>query len=123
MDGLNGVDIFSSLFKSYVYDIYAKKAIFYILSLLKISPTGFIASILLKLGLYFFDKIYPEIIKIIKISEIKLENKIHQDAFEKELLKMKIIAASKGADSFEYKKQKEVTHEALVNLVVFNIQY
>lgn len=115
------IDSVSPIFKSLVWDVMIKSAVGKAIALLALSPTGFVANIVATLLIKFSDWLYPIFEKAIKVGEIKLSNEIHQRAYEKAQYKLKVIAIEKGIDSDEFKKQRDIEHNKLVDAIVYSI--
>ena len=110
----------STLFKDMVWDILLKKGISTLMLSLSISPQGFLGIILTKLIIAIADKLYPIMVKMVKIETIQIQDEIHQKSFERAQLKLKIIAKEKGIDSQEFKDAREKEKQALRKLILFN---
>lgn len=123
MSNLEKIDIGNKVFKDLVLDVMIKKWIAFLLTFLKISPTGWIASLIAKIVFHYVDKGFPYLVKYIKVKDIKFENAIHQRSYEIAAYKLRVIAHEKGEDSEEFKAARKVEHEKQAALVVFNIQY
>jgi len=111
----------SPIFKSLVWDVLVKRYLSELFISLSIGPTSFLAVIITKIAMYFLERLYPIIEQTVKIGEIRLTNEIHQAAYQRAHLKLVILAKEKGIDSFEFKKQREIQHEKLADLVIYNI--
>lgn len=120
---LDIIDITSEAFKSLVWDVGVKKLSFVILGFLSISPTGFLGVALTKVIIHCAEKVYPYFKKWVKVGSIVLENEIHQKAYERASLKLKLVAMRNGIDSDEFKKERDIEHDIQSKLVIFNIQY
>lgn len=107
------VDPASIIFKSLVWDIAVKK---FIISL-ALSPTGFIGILIAKA----LDKLYPVLVKMIKVGEIKLTNEVHQKRYERASIKLKLTLDRYGMDSKEFKDERKIEHDKLADAIVFNI--
>lgn len=110
----------STLFKDMVWDILLKKGISTLMLSLSISPQGFLGIVLTKLIIAIADKLYPIMVKMVKIETIQIQDEIHQKSFERAQLKLKIIAKEKGIDSQEFKDAREKEKQALRKLILFN---
>lgn len=111
----------SIIFKGLVWDILVKKYLSEMFISLSIGPTSLLATVITKIAMYFLERLYPIIEQTVKISEIRLTNEVHQAAYQRAHLKLVILAKEKGIDSSEFKKQREIQHEKLANLVIYNI--
>lgn len=115
-------DSISPIFKSLVWDAMIKSAVGKTIALLSLSPTGFFAIIISQALISFTNWwLYPIFEKTIKVGDIKLSNEIHQRAYEKASYKLKIIAIENGVNSNEFKKQREIEHNKLVDALIFSI--
>jgi hypothetical protein len=114
-------DHISPVFKSLVWDVMIKSAIGKMVALFALSPTGIVATILSGVVLKIADQLYPVFEKTVKVGEIKLSNEIHQKIYDIANYKLKIIAIEKGINSDEFKKQRDIEHNKLLNAVTFNI--
>lgn len=115
------VDPLSTIFKSLVWDVAIKKYSFELLASLAISPTGFLGIVITKAIIHLTEKLYPIFTKMIKVGEVKLSNEVHQRIYEKAQYKLKVIAIEKGIDSDEFKKQRDIEHDKLVNAIVYSV--
>lgn len=115
------VDPASIIFKSLVWDIAIKKYSAQLITSLAISPTGFIGIIITKAIMHFADKLYPMIVTMLKVTEIKLSNEVHQRAYEKAQIRLKLTLQTYGLDSKEFKDEREIEHDKLLRAIVFNI--
>lgn len=115
------VDPASTIFKSLVWDIAIKKYASKLLISMAISPTGFIGIVITKAIMHLADKLYPIIVNMIKVGEIKLSNEVHQRAYEKAQIKLKLTLEQYGIDSKEFKNEREIEHDKLLRAIVFNI--
>lgn len=113
------VDI-SDLFKSFVWDVMIKAAIADAMVALSLSPTGFLGVLLTKLIIYGTNKLYPYIVRFVKIQSIILQDEIHQKGFEKAQLKLKLVALKNGIDSQEFKDARKIEQDTLYKLIKFN---
>jgi hypothetical protein len=111
---------FADLFKSYVWDVMIKVAIADAMVSLSISPQGWLAMMITKIIIYGTNKLYPYIVRFIKIEKVILQDEIHQKEFEKIQLKLKIIATNKGIDSQEFKDAHKKEQDDLIKLIKFN---
>jgi hypothetical protein len=112
---INVIDIAKSLF----WDLMVKKAIADAIAFLAIPASGPIAFIVTKIIVKFTDKLYFYFSQEIKIGALKLENELHQKAFERAQIKLKLIALEKGIESDEFKNQRKIEVEKLADLIRF----
>lgn len=120
---LENVDIASEAFKSLVWDIYIRKLIVKIIAFFGLGATSLPAVILTKIAIHYAEKAYPIFKKAFKVGSIVLTNEIHQKAYERASLKLKIIAMRSGINSDEFKNERQIEHDKQSKLVIFNIQY
>ena len=120
---LDDVDVADGIFKSLVWDVLVKSIIARLIIALSISPQGFLALTLSKIVTSLAEKIYPTVIRLVKISSIKFKDEIDQRAYEKAALLLSVVAIEKGINSDEFKKQRDIEHSKQAELVIFNIQY
>ena len=123
MSNLEKIDIGSKVFKDLVLDVMIKKGVAFLLTFFKISPAGWVATLISKIVFHYTDKAFPYLVKFIKVRDIKFENAIHQRSYEIASYKLRIIAHEKGENSEEFKNARKVEHEKQAALVIFNIQY
>lgn len=99
------------LFKSFVWD-------------------NIVTAALTSLGLNFWPlnsilrfistKIFDQIRLAFDLSAIVFLNQLHKDAFDREMVKLKIVAVDHGIDSEEFKKAKEDAKAVLAKFVAYN---
>ena len=65
-------------------------------------------------------KIFEVLRLAIDLRFIRFVNEQNQQSFEREVLKLKVIAYAHGVDSPEFKKQYEGAHDAFASFVRFN---
>lgn len=123
LSGVEKIDIAAKYFKSFVADNYLDEGIKLLLISLKVTPGGFLASIVTKIIMMVVDRLYPIMIKFIKVQDIKLENKVHQAAWEKVQYKLKVLAIEGGIDSPAFEEARKKEHEKFSKAVKLNIAY
>lgn len=115
------VDPASTIFKSLVWDVAIKKYSFELLTSLALSPTGFLGIVITKAIVHLTEKLYPIFVKMIKVGEIKLSNEIHQRAYEKAQIKLKLTLDRYGIDSKEFKDERKIEHDKLADAIIYNV--
>lgn len=119
--GLLDVD-YGNLFKDLVYDTLVKQAVSKLLSkmvgVVTIPIFGpFIGSAISFLITYVANLIYAPLDEFVDMKQIVLKDKDLQKKYDTESLKLKVIAQEKGIDSPEFKKERDVSKQALANFV------
>lgn len=123
LSGVEKVDIAAKYFKSFVVDNYLDEGIKLLLVSLKVTPGGFLASIIAKVVVVIVERLYPIMIKFIKVADIKLENQVHQAAWEKVQYKLKVIALEGGINSPAFEEARKKEHEKFSKAVKLNVSY
>jgi hypothetical protein len=76
--------------------------------------------ILRPLAEWVCDRIFEYLRLVIDLKVIKLVNDQHQAAFEREVVKLRILARTQGIDSEAFKKERQDAKAAFAKFVRFN---
>lgn len=110
----------TDLFKNLVWDnliALGIEKLFRLLPFLGWGPIGFLVS---KIIWKFSDVLFEVTDTFIDVKEIPIRNNNLRKEFDRESVKLMIIAREKGIDSIEFKTERENAKKSLSNLVRFN---